>query len=564
MKKVKSLVKKILGRPERSPLTVDTVSQTTGGYCVIGWYFTDGVKSVAIEDENGNAVDVKRSPIPRDDVKAATGRGGTGFQLLCNTDKELSQLKLVAHLSNGRQEKRSLALQGQDPGLESETGNVASNIVTQTGVKGSCEYAIVSPNFIFVSGWLTDGQNATDWSLVDGRGFVVADVEDITRYHRRDVVETYGESDMFKHTGFALLMKVDTRVGKNSNLTLCATLNENSIKLPIEHVYAASDDPMTNAMRLLNNWQSHVPKQLSKASVFGPMLREIYPGDKTASVTRIDFGQAPECPRASMIIPLYGRYDFLRYQLSYFGRRPQYQDIEILYVIDDPKIAGNALKLAREMEYVSQQPFSLLQLSHNVGFGKANNIGAEHATADTLLLVNSDILPKSDDWLDKMLESVSREDTGIVGARLLFEDDTLQHDGMAPMTITEYPGLLFNDHPRKGWMKSLSPFPAEEAECELLTAACWAVKKTDFNAVGGFDSAYVLGDFEDSDLCLKLLEQGKKNVIRRDAELYHLERQSQNLVSPGRWKHNITILNAVLFNERWKDTLQSMHEERVK
>ena len=66
---------------------------------------------------------------------------------------------------------------------------------------------------------------------------------------------------------------------------------------------------------------------------------------------------------------------------------------------------------------------------------------------------------------------------------------------------------------------------------------------------------YILGDFEDSDLCLKIEELGKRNMIRRDVELYHLERQSQNLVKPGRWKHNITVLNAIKYNNKWKSKL---------
>jgi GT2 family glycosyltransferase len=175
--------------------------------------------------------------------------------------------------------------------------------------------------------------------------------------------------------------------------------------------------------------------------------------------------------------------------------------------------------------------------------------------------MNSDVLPKNGEWLDKMLAIASSDDAGIVGARLLFEDNTIQHDGMAPMTLAEYPGLLFNDHPRKGWPKGLVKNTNPVAPCDLLTAACWVMKKSLFEQLDGFDPIYVLGDFEDSDLCLKTLALGKTNYIRRDVELYHLERQSQNLVSSGGWKHNLTILNAVTFNQRWNDELQALDKE---
>jgi GT2 family glycosyltransferase len=147
---------------------------------------------------------------------------------------------------------------------------------------------------------------------------------------------------------------------------------------------------------------------------------------------------------------------------------------------------------------------------------------------------------------------------GIVGARLLFEDDTIQHDGMAPMVLREYPGLLFNDHPKKGWPQKIATYDSEIEQIDLLTAACWMIDKSLFERAGGFDPSYVLGDFEDSDLCFKVLELGKQNFIHHGTQLYHLERQSQNLVEAGNWKHNLTIFNAVTFNQKWQNQLEAL------
>jgi GT2 family glycosyltransferase len=171
------------------------------------------------------------------------------------------------------------------------------------------------------------------------------------------------------------------------------------------------------------------------------------------------------------------------------------------------------------------------------------------------------VLPKDGTWADKMITQIDKhDDVGVVGARLLFEDNSIQHDGMAPMVLKEYPELLLNDHPNKGWPVSLSKNSAEVADCPLLTAACIAISKSLFEEVGGFDPAYVLGDFEDSDLCLKVLEAGRRNVICRDVELNHLERQSQNLVEAGDWKHKLTIYNAITYNQRWSQKLNELFD----
>jgi GT2 family glycosyltransferase len=251
----------------------------------------------------------------------------------------------------------------------------------------------------------------------------------------------------------------------------------------------------------------------------------------------------------------------MRYQLSNFSRFGSLKGYEVLYVVDDPKISNAVGKLAKELSVVFSQPFSVITLAENMGFGGANNIGAKHATSDKLILLNSDVLPKDGTWADKMIAQIdNNDDAGVVGARLLFEDNSIQHDGMAPMVLKEYPELLLNDHPNKGWPVSLSKNPAVVADCPLLTAACIAISKSLFEEVGGFDPAYVLGDFEDSDLCLKVLEAGKRNVICRDIELNHLERQSQNLVEAGDWKHKLTIYNAITYNQRWSQKLNELFD----
>ena len=66
-----------------------------------------------------------------------------------------------------------------------------------------------------------------------------------------------------------------------------------------------------------------------------------------------------------------------------------------------------------------------------------------------------------------------------------------------------------------------------------------------FQQIGGFDTCYILGDFEDSDLCLKALNQNKKIYVDGDEKLYHLERLSQNLVPSGDWKFKLTLLNGL-------------------
>lgn len=562
MKKVKSLVKKLLGKPNNSPFTIDTVQETLNGFCVNGWYFSNELSSVSVVTESGEKADVKTISIPRDDVQSVTGKKASGFELHVATTMPVTAFKFCARTLDDNDIYAPLPAVSGTAAVESIETKIESAAIAKTNVKAACEFVVETPTHFYLVGWIADNQKAKDFEVVDKKGNVIANYTDSLRINRQDVIDAYGNVPAMKNAGVSMLLKKELN-NAGSPAKLIFTVEGDEITLPIDTVYKANEEPATNAMRLLNNWHPNSPSHLKKAQMFSEVLAAIFPASDKATVTRYDFNEKIESPTASLIIPLYGRYDFMRYQLSNFNAGGQTKDCEIIYVIDDPKISADTLKLAKEMAIITTQSFSVLQLSKNLGFGKANNVGVEHASSDIIALINSDILPKSDDWLEKLVETAREPNAGIVGARLLFEDESIQHDGMAPMHVAEYPGLLFNDHPRKGWPVTLSPFSDTVDACPLITAACWVMKKADYDTLNGFAPEYVLGDFEDSDLCLQMLELGRTNYIRRDVELYHLERQSQNLVQPGRWKHNITILNAIYFNNKWKATLEAMEEASV-
>lgn len=554
MKKIKSIARKLLGKSAPQPFRIDSVGQTVDGFCIVGWYFTNQVKRISVLDANSKPLASHVIDIERADVVAATGQSAKGFQLTVDTECAIEELMLSVQCADGNALTSRLTLMGDVVPVENE------KISTKT--RHSLEYVIAVDGHLCLVGWVLDGGGTEKFALNTNKTTYTQ--HSSFRYTRSDVNNAFSnEASATVNAGFILVFSDPELTSSPSakDVKLQLTLDGKSEVMVAQQVFNGKADPMTNVQRLLNNWQSTSPSQLQKGEMFLPVLHGIYPANTNVNVAEHIYGEPSLSPSVSVIIPLYGRIDFMRYQLSNFGRNVDRNAVEVIYVLDDPKLANQARKLASELETITAFPFKLIVLSKNVGFGRANNIGVDHASADTLLLLNSDILPKNKGWIASLQDSLSKPTTGIVGARLLFEDDTIQHDGMAPMRVKEHPGLWFNDHPKKGWPKHIAYTNRHETECPLLTAACWMLRKEDFNAVGGFDPVYVLGDFEDSDLCLKVEALGKKNVIRHDIELYHLERQSQNLVQPGRWKHNVTVLNAITYNNRWKDELSAMEEK---
>ncbi len=259
------------------------------------------------------------------------------------------------------------------------------------------------------------------------------------------------------------------------------------------------------------------------------------------------FGDSPAHPRCSIIVPLYGRIDFMELQLAFFSRTLG-RHHEIIYVLDDPTILRATEALATSCIARFRLPFRLVTLASNVGYAPANNVGLKLARGDYVCFLNSDVFPKTPGWLDSMVAVAdARPEVGVVGAMLVFEDETVQHEGVAFEVLPEFAGWNFSLHPRKG------RYPSEDEsvqEVEAVTGACLMMPMALAREVGGFDEGYVIGDFEDVDLCLKARERGRICVVDRSARLYHLERQSQG-GQQSSWRLNLTLYNAWRFQKRW-------------
>ena len=85
-----------------------------------------------------------------------------------------------------------------------------------------------------------------------------------------------------------------------------------------------------------------------------------------------------------------------------------------------------------------------------------------------------------------------------------------------------------------------------------VTGACLMIDSELYKRFGGLRGIYVQGDYEDSDLCLRLIEAGYENWYLPDVELYHLEGQSYALAARqlnGRY-------NTWLHTRLWKKRIE--------
>lgn len=268
-----------------------------------------------------------------------------------------------------------------------------------------------------------------------------------------------------------------------------------------------------------------------------------------------DVGPQVGAPTASLVIPLYGRFDFVEHQLLAFSRDPWLRaNVEVVYVIDDPALVGRMATEAWSLQRLYGVPFRWVWGGVNRGYAGANNLGAAHARAEHLVFLNSDAFPRGPGWVEALLAPLQADrGLGAVGPRLLFGDGSIQHAGMV-FRRREDLDIWTNHHPGMGLDPALDPH-SSLAEVPCVTGACLAMRRSDLERVGGWDTGYLVGDFEDSDLCLKLRAQGLRIGYLPTVELTHLERQSFRLVGEGDFRTRVVVYNAVRHESRWGEAI---------
>ncbi|MEA5424475.1 glycosyltransferase [Synechococcus sp. CCY9202] len=281
-------------------------------------------------------------------------------------------------------------------------------------------------------------------------------------------------------------------------------------------------------------------------------------------------------PELSVVVPLYGRVDFMEYQLNWFNawrRRhgDQVPAIQLIYVLDDPRLKQEFNALVKRCHTLYSVPFETVINPDNMGFAGANNRGAQLAKAPLLLLLNSDVLPAHDSSLELMLRAMQQhgDALGALGARLLFDNGAIQHCGMEFVTEPDLEGDLswvwLNEHPLKGVNSGYGHRQQLELqEVEAATAACLMLRTDLYRQLQGLSSQYVVGDFEDSDLCLQIRSLGLPIAVDLAAVFHHLERQSVGLGEENNsLKAKIVTANAITHHQRWCSAIERMKRSQI-
>ena len=414
---------------------------------------------------------------------------------------------------------------------------------------------------LVVQGWLLAGDETQVWLETDaGQRWAVA-----SAYRFRQTAITASQQGGWGAAARepGLLMRCEGAMACSVVRLMRSQPNGTEPSVVAEaDVEALASDPVMAARRLFSV-ETPVGEFARRVSaVDGPVLSALLEVDRAGwpeiPVFRRVLGRPVADPLVTVVIPLYGRLDFIENQLLAFAEDAWLQTrAQLVYVLDDERLVDAMTQQAEQWYRLYGVPFEWVFGGVNRGFSGANNLGAAQARGEYLVFLNSDAFPVAPGWLEPLCQSLADDPTlGIVGTRLVFPDGSLQHASMAFMRREEL-GVWINHHPLMGCPVELDPHE-RLARVPAVTGACMALRRSTLEAVGGWDTGYLVGDFEDSDLCFKVRQLGLDIGYLPTVALTHLERQSFKLLGLGDFRQRVVIYNAARHQHRWGEQIAAL------
>lgn len=256
-------------------------------------------------------------------------------------------------------------------------------------------------------------------------------------------------------------------------------------------------------------------------------------------LTLPDPGEAPE---VSVIVPAHGRFELTHDCLRAIAAAGAAARFEVILVDD-----GSADEtLLAELVFARVRVVRRAQAG---GFLRAANAGAAAARGGHLLFLNNDTRVEPG-WLDELLGTFAAQpDIGVVGAKLIHPDGTLQEAG----------GIVGRFGEAMNWGHGEDP--SDPRFCHLrdadyVSGAAMMIPRALFERLGGFDEAFAPGYYEDTDLCFRVRAQaGLRVVVQPLARVIHLEggTAGRDVAALGMKRHQ--LLNQPVFFRRWREVL---------
>lgn len=231
--------------------------------------------------------------------------------------------------------------------------------------------------------------------------------------------------------------------------------------------------------------------------------------------------------KVSIIIPTKDHSDLLDACVKSILDKTEYKNYEIL-ILNNNSEEEKTFEWFKEIQQKDEK-IKITDAAFPFNWSNLNNFGIEKVSGDVFVFLNNDTVVISPDWLERLAENAVREEIGVVGAELLYEDGTLQHAGV----VVGMGGWA--DHVYKGEKPDIidTPFvaPGYNRNVMAVTGACMAISRSTIENIGNFNGTFEICG-SDVEICIRAHKKGLYNLYDARVKLYHLESKSRSSFVP--------------------------------
>lgn len=256
-------------------------------------------------------------------------------------------------------------------------------------------------------------------------------------------------------------------------------------------------------------------------------------------------------PLVSIVIPNKDHIDDLKLCINSIEKTSAYRNYEFV-IVENNSTQKETFKYYEELEAAMGDRVKVVYWKDEFNYSAINNFGVDAARGEYILLLNNDIELIEPDAIRSMLSYCQRPEVGIVGARLLYADNTVQHAGVV-LGFHGVAGHAFCGRPDAEYgyfARSVLP-----QELSAVTAACLMTKKSVYTEVGGLDEKLKVA-FNDIDYCMSVRRAGYKIIYDPKARLYHYESKSRGMEDTPEKQERFNS-EVLLFSQKWEAELDA-------
>ncbi len=257
------------------------------------------------------------------------------------------------------------------------------------------------------------------------------------------------------------------------------------------------------------------------------------------------FDTLKEKPLVSIIIPTKDHAADLKACVESILQKSSYQNFEIL-ILNNCSAEETAFSCFKELKEQDGR-IRILEAPFAFNWSRVNNLGIQNSHGEIFIFLNNDTVVISPDWIERLAENALRPDIGVVGALLLYPDETIQHAGVV-VGMSGWADHVYKGQPQRH-AADLFVSPMVNRDVLAVTGACMAVSRKTLQKIGCFDESFIVCG-SDVELCLRAGKYGLGVLYDARVRLYHMESKSRNAAE-------IPSIDFVRSEEAYRDYLKN-------